>query len=312
MNKKVNIVVVCGPTASGKTALAVNIAREINGEIISADSRQVYRSMDLGTGKDLSEYSSNGNFVPYHLIDIVDPSYVYTLYDYKKDFAKAFNGILSRNKIAVLAGGTGLYIEAVLRNYNLPGVSEDSELRLELMQKDKKWLIAELENKAPDLYKKTDLSSKKRVVRALEVARYQNGDKKEDSMQFPNLTPLILCTRWPREELQSRINERLRVRFEQGMIDEVKRLLNSGISRSRFSLFGMEYKHVARYIDGEVTMKQMVEQLQISIRQLSKRQNTWFRGMERRGNVLHWVDRADFRTAMSIVKQYPLCDQEQD
>lgn len=304
MNKKINIVVVCGPTASGKTTLAVNIARKINGEIISADSRQVYRSMDLGTGKDLLEYSSNGSFTPYHLIDITEPSYIYTVYDYKRDFAIAYDDIRLRKKIPVLAGGTGLYIEAVLRNYNFPGVSEDAKLRSELMQRDKVWLQNELENKAPEIYKKTDLSSKKRIVRALEVVQYQNREKKEDNTQFPFLEPLILCTRWPREELHRRIDERLRIRLEQGMIDEVKRLLDSGIPRSRFSLFGMEYKHVARFIDGEVSMKQMAEQLRISIHQLSKRQNTWFRGMERRGNVMHWIDRADFETAMSVVTQY--------
>ncbi len=304
MNKKINIVVVCGPTASGKTALAVDIARKINGEIISADSRQVYRSMDLGTGKDLLEYSSNGSFTPYHLIDITEPSYIYTVYDYKRDFAKVYDDILLRKKIPVVAGGTGLYIEAVLRNYDFPGVSEDAELRSELMQKDKMWLLSELENKAPDIYKKTDLSSKKRIVRALEVAKYQNGEKKEDNTRFPLLEPLILCTRWPRDELHRRIDKRLGVRLEQGMIDEVKRLLDSGIPRSRFSLFGMEYKHIARYIDGEVSMQQMIEQLQTGIHQLAKRQNTWFRGMERRGNVLHWIDNADFQTAMSIVTQY--------
>jgi tRNA dimethylallyltransferase len=304
MNKKINIIVICGPTASGKTALAVNIARKINGEIISADSRQVYRSMDIGTGKDLLEYSSKESSIPYHLIDITDPSNVYTVYDYKRDFTKAYNDIRSRKRMPILAGGTGLYIEAVLRNYDFPGVPEDPQLRSELMQKDKIWLQNELETNAPDIYKKTDLSSKKRIVRALEVAGYQNKEKKEDNALFPVLEPLILCTRWQREELHRRIDERLRLRLNLGLIDEVKQLLDSGISRSRFSLFGMEYKHVARYIDGEVSYTEMTEQLQTSIHQLAKRQNTWFRGMERRGNVLHWIDGADFQTAMSIVVQY--------
>lgn len=303
MEKKINIVIVCGPTASGKTSLGVSIASNFMGEIISADSRQVYRSMNIGTGKDLFEYTTDTQEIPYHLIDIADPAEVYTLYDYKRDFKNAYEEICGRKKVPIIVGGTGLYIEAVLRNFDIPAIPEDPGYRSELMNKEKSWLKKELYKCAIDLYEKTDLSSKKRIVRALEVAMHRKNTIDRCDLQFPDLNPLILCTRWDRQELRNRIDARLNERLEQGMVEEVKRLLESGITRSRFSLFGMEYKHIARYLDGEVNYEKMVDDLKTAIHQLAKRQNTWFRGMERRGSMIHWIDNANKETALSIIKQ---------
>jgi tRNA dimethylallyltransferase len=298
---KKNVIVVCGPTASGKTTLGVAVAHAFNGEIVSADSRQVYRSMDIGTGKDLCEYCTDGRVVPYHLIDIADPSEVYTLYNYKNDFERVYKDITSRQKVPVITGGTGLYIEAILRNYEIPSIPEDPELRGELMEKEKEWLEKELQTTAIDLYNKTDLSSKKRIVRALEIAIHRVKEPQKPKETSPVLDPVILCTRWNRQELWKRIDSRLEARLAQGLVKEVKALLESGIPRSRFALFGMEYKHVAQFIDGEVSCKAMVENLKISIHQLAKRQETWFRGMERRGHMIHRVDNASKEIAFSIL-----------
>jgi tRNA dimethylallyltransferase len=299
-NKK-NIIVIGGPTASGKTRLAVAVAQYCNGEIISADSRQVYRQMTIGTGKDLNEYTIDGKQLPYHLIDIADPHEMYTLYDYKRDFYQVYSNIVQRGKFPVLSGGTGLYIEAVLRNYDIPAIPENPQLRDQLMKKEKDLLINDLEKTAPDIYSKTDLSSKKRIVRALEVALCRSSTTCTNVPDFPVLDPIVLCTRWDRSELRKRIDVRLHERLDQGLVGEVKLLLQSGIPRERFSLFGMEYKHVAQYIDGDVSYEKMVEDLKISIHQLAKRQETWFRGMERRGIPIHWIDNADQETALALL-----------
>lgn len=298
-----NLIVLCGPTASGKTSLAVEIAAQCNGEIISADSRQVYKYMDLGTGKDLCDYNHKNGNIPYHLIDIAEPSDMYTLFHFKQDFFKSFSEIRSRKKYPVMAGGTGLYIEAVLKNYDIPPVPEDPVLRSELMQKEKNWLEQELQKLDPDQFRKTDLSSKKRIVRALEIVRTR--DKYPSVVGIANtplLNPIILCIRWNRQILRERIDRRLEARLKQGMVDEVRKLLQSGIPRARFALFGMEYKHVAQYLDGEIRYEKMVEELKTSIHQLAKRQDTWFRGMERRGTKIFWVDNADINTAIKILK----------
>jgi tRNA dimethylallyltransferase len=305
---KKNVIVVCGPTASGKTTLGVAVAQWFDGEIVSADSRQVYRTMDIGTGKDLCEYCTDGCLIPYHLIDIADPAEVYTLYNYKNDFERVYKNIQSRQKTPVITGGTGLYIEAILRNYEIPSIPEDPELRGELMEKEKEWLEKELQTQAIDIYNKTDLSSKKRIVRALEIAIHRVKEPKSPKETSPVLDPVILCTRWNRQELWKRIDSRLEARLAQGLVKEVKDLLNSGIPRSRFALFGMEYKHVAQFIDGEVSYKTMVGNLKISIHQLAKRQETWFRGMEKRGHTICWVDNASKEIAFSILENMARTD----
>ncbi|HON10029.1 MAG TPA: tRNA (adenosine(37)-N6)-dimethylallyltransferase MiaA [Chitinispirillaceae bacterium] len=300
-----DLIVICGPTASGKTRLGVYLASQYNGEIISADSRQVYRGMDIGTGKDLNEYFINERKIPCHLIDIADPQSVYTLFDYQRDFYQVYREIKSRGRVPFLVGGSGLYIEAVLKNYQIPAIPENEELRENLNGLEKEELRRELEKIDPELYSRTDLSSKKRIIRALEIACYRRENpQKDETGPVEKINPLVICTRWDREQLRKRIDLRLELRLQEGMIDEVRRILESGISRKRYSLFGMEYGHLARYIEGEVSYTQAVEQLRHSIHQLAKRQETWFRGMQRRGIEVHWINGADQKEASEIVGRY--------
>jgi len=303
ISDKKNCIVVCGPTASGKTRLAVAIAREIKGEILSADSRQIYRGMDIGTGKDIFEYRGDSFSVPYHLIDIREPSEIYSLFDYKVDFEAAYYDVVNREKMPVITGGSGLYIEAVLRNYDIAAIPEDIALRGSLMTKEKSELASQLETCAPDLYKKTDLNSKKRIIRSLEIAKYRKTSEPASKNTFPVLYPLILCTSYERSKLLDRIDKRLDERLAQGLVCEVQQLIDKGISHVRLSLFGMEYKHVAMYLDSSVTYPRMVDNLRIAIHQLSKRQESWFRGMERRGFTVHRVNEASIDIAMDILKK---------
>ena len=325
-NNKYNCIVICGPTASGKTKLAVQIARQLNGEILSADSRQVYRGMDIGTGKDLQEYGEAGrdDFVPYHLIDIVDPNQIYTLYDYQRDFYKAFEDVSARGRMPVVAGGSGLYIEAVIKGYDIAPVPENVEFRKTMMAEERETLIETLRNESPEIFAKTDVSTKKRVVRALEIVRFR--DKQVATMdnsvnfkfkqvatnmesvhnhnknKFPPINPVIIYVVWERRELRARIEKRLHERLAGGLIEEAARLLDSGIDAARFALFGMEYKHAARYIRGEVSRGEMAAQLLQDIFHLAKRQDTWFRGMERRGMRVHTAPRAELDAAMRILR----------
>jgi tRNA dimethylallyltransferase len=294
-----NLLVICGPTASGKTRLAARLARKLNGEILSADSRQVYRGMDIGTGKDLDEF---GEDIRYHLIDIADPAEIYTVHQYQRDFYRAFREIRDRGALPIMVGGTGLYIEAVLNNYAIPNVPENPSLRRTLMHASAEDLVAELAKKNRRLLESTDLSSKKRIVRALEVAMYaEKHALQRGAPDAAAIEPLVLCVRWPRDQLHQRIQHRLQQRLAHGMIDEVERLLSGGVSPERFELFGMEYKHIARYVRGEVDYEAMVEHLARDIRRLAKRQQTWFRGMARRGIPVHWVECGDFAAAREIV-----------
>jgi tRNA dimethylallyltransferase len=294
-------IVICGPTASGKTRLGVLIARRLNGEIISCDSRQVYRGMDIGTGKDLPEYGD----VPYHLIDIAEPSEIYTVHRYQADFSKAFADITGRKKIPVVVGGTGLYLEAVLRGYSLPEVPEHAAFRAEQMKRDKGSLALELANGAPDLYKTTDLNSRKRIVRSLEIARFGDASARPGISAIPaqQLMPVVLCIIVPRPALRERIALRLDRRLAAGMVDEVKGLLAAGIPRERLAMFGMEYRQIARYLFGEIDYGNMVALLCRDICRLAKRQETWFRGMERRGVKIHRVSEGSFEEAMAILEE---------
>lgn len=300
-----NLLVLCGPNASGKTRLAVSCALHLHGEILSADSRQIYRGMDIGTGKDLLEYSTPSGTVPYHLIDIADPSELYTLFHYQQDCYTAITDIRQRKKLAILAGGTGLYIEAVLKYYRIPNVPEDFSLRQSLMKKSKGELTEKLRVQDAHLFATTDLSSKKRIIRALEIAAFAQGHEVQWGIeQPPDIRPVIIGVRWPRKELIKRINRRLNERLHNGMIDEVKNLLASGITVERFNYFGMEYKHIARYLGGYVPYATMVRELAHDIHKLAKRQMTYFRGMERRGLPIHWVEMADTEETLKIVKSY--------
>lgn len=300
-----NLIVLCGPTASGKTRLAVSVAQHVQGEIISADSRQVYRGMDIGTGKDLFEYTTPLGTVPYHLIDIIDPSEIYSLFYFQQDCFRAIREIRARNNIPVMAGGTGLYIEAVLKYYKVPNVPENQVLRNSLMKKTKVELSTRLKSLDPALYTSTDVSSKKRIARSIEVALFaRNHTLQWGITDPPAIDPLIIGVTWPRAVLFNRIDKRLNERLEGGMIEEVERLLKSGISVKRFKLLGMEYKHIIRYLLNEVTYDIMVTDLRNDIRRLSKRQMTYFRGFDRRGLKVIWVENPQVKQIIEIVNRY--------
>ncbi|RLD62007.1 MAG: tRNA (adenosine(37)-N6)-dimethylallyltransferase MiaA [Bacteroidetes bacterium] len=286
--KKFNLVTVLGPTATGKTSFATNLASKINGEIISADSRQVYKSMDIGTGKDIDDYKLNDKVIPYHLIDIVDAGYSYNVFEYQKDFLKAYNDIISRNKFPILCGGTGMYIEAVLKGYKLIKVPVNEGLRqeLELMSKDELIKIFK-QFKTP--HNVSDLNSKKRLIRAIEIENYYSENPEIDT-SYPDINALIFGIKYEREKVKQRITQRLKSRLEEGMIEEVKNLLDKGIPSDQLIYYGLEYKFVTNYILGNLSYDEMFDKLNIAIHQFSKRQMTWFRRMERNGFKINWID----------------------
>ena len=297
-------IVICGPTATVKTRIAVNIAAKHNGEIISADSRQVYRTLDIGSGKDLCEYRIGERTVPYHCIDIAEPESVFTLYQYLDEFNRSCNSIIRRVSLPVIAGGTGLYIEGALKEYDVPHAPEDVELRDELMKKGKDDLSAMLK-KYPDIFARTDLTSKKRIVRSLEIAFEEEkgvvrGHGREKLLP---VSKLVLGIQYDREVLRARILARLENRLESGMIEEVERLI-SRITPERIRMFGMEYSHVASYLWHEVSYDEMKENLYHSICRLAKRQMTWFRGMSKRGIPVIWVNGDDQHTIDEHVEEF--------
>ena len=285
--KKTKLLVILGPTASGKTNRAVDIARAIDGEIISADSRQVYKGMDIGTGKDLDEYGD----IPYHLIDICPAGYKYNLYEYLRDFKVAYNDIVSRGKFPILCGGTGLYIESVLNGLDLPNVPENKELRASLADKSLDELTVILST-MKSLHNTTDVDSVKRAIRAIEIQTYykDHPDEAAHSEPSPIKDVVIVGIDIDRENRRNRITRRLQSRMTEGMIDEVKYLLDSGISPEDLIYYGLEYKFLTKYLIGEYSLEQMQNELEIAIHQFAKRQMTWFRGMEkRRGFNIHWL-----------------------
>lgn len=280
-----DLICVLGPTASGKTKYAVKLAYETNGEIISADSRQVYRNMDIGTGKDLDEYNYNGVDIPYHLIDIAEPGSKYNIFQYQRDFHRVFQEINERGKQAILCGGSGLYIEAATQGYSLPQVPPNPALRAELELLSDQQLIEKLEQLKP-LHNTTDTDSRKRLIRALEIAL--SGDT--HIQEYLPISTRFIGISVSREERIKRIDKRLKERLEGGMIDEVKCLLDSGISPEDLIYYGLEYKFVTLYITGELTYAQMHKSLETAIHQFAKRQMTWFRRMERRGIEIDWKE----------------------
>lgn len=284
MFEEYDIVCVLGPTASGKTRYAVDLARRMGAEILSADSRQVYRGMDIGTGKDLDEYGD----VPYHLIDIVDAGTKYDIYQYQRDFERAYRDIIQRGKRAIICGGSGLYIEAACCGYSLPDVPADPALRAELEKYDDETLIARLAS-LKTLHNHTDYDTRRRLIRALEIAIWESTHPVERSEYLPKKTKFIGIS-VSRDERRERIDRRLDERLAAGMTDEVKRLLDSGIAPENLIYYGLEYKFVTRYLIGELTYEEMKSGLKTAIHQFAKRQMTWFRGMERRGIEIEWVD----------------------
>lgn len=281
------LLVITGPTASGKTTRAVDVAKNIGGEIISADSRQLYRGMDIGTGKDLVEYGD----IPYHLIDICDAGYKYNLYEYLRDFKKAYNKVINNNKYPILCGGTGLYIESVLNGIDLPKVPENKELRKSLEGKSLEELSQRL-SEMKHLHNSTDIDSVKRAIRAIEIQVYyaQHPNEAVNVKPNPIKNAIIIGVDIDRENRRNRITQRLLSRLEEGMVDEVKHLIDSGIDPENLIYYGLEYKYITNYILGRISYKQMVDELEIAIHQFAKRQMTWFRGMEnRRGFKIHWL-----------------------
>ncbi|MDO5665213.1 MAG: tRNA (adenosine(37)-N6)-dimethylallyltransferase MiaA [Bacteroidia bacterium] len=282
------MITILGPTASGKTTFAAHLASYIDGEIISADSRQLYRGMDIGTGKDLVDYVVDNKNIPHHLIDIREAGDKYTLFNYQHDFHKVYSEILSRNKTPILCGGTGLYIESVLKGYHLPDVPENPGLRKRLEPKSLDELTQILSSYKA-LHNTTDTDTKKRAIRAIEIADFQSKHPVSE-LDYPPVESIIIGIDIDRESRRQKISSRLKKRLDEGMIDEVKSLLNKGVSSDDLIYYGLEYKFVTLYVIGEISYEEMFSQLEISIHQFAKRQMTWFRGMEKRGFTIHWLD----------------------
>ncbi len=286
------LITILGPTASGKTEIATRLALRIGGEIISADSRQVYRRMDIGTGKDISDYTIDGNYIPYHLIDICEPGTKYNLFQYQQDFSSAYNDISNRGVYPILCGGTGLYIESVLKGYNLSPVPQNIELREALTGKSLGELTAMLvKQKARTgtvMHNKTDVDTCQRAIRAIEIESY-NLNHQLDSKKYPAVPSIIIGIDIDRNMRRKKITNRLKKRLDEGMIDEIQGLLKEGIPAESLIYYGLEYKFMTLYCLGKITYDDMFRRLEIAIHQFSKRQMTWFRGMERRGFTIHWI-----------------------
>jgi len=286
-----NCVIVLGPTAVGKTSIGVDLAYKFNGEIISADSRQTYRMLDIGSGKDIDEYEVNGTKIPYHLIDIVSLPAEYNVYNYQQDFYKAFKEITAKNKLPVIVGGTGMYLDAIVRDYQLVILPENKELHEKLMATPLEELAARLLEEQPDLHTKCDLVEKDRVVKALEIIEAKKQKVDSTSIDRPEIKPFIIGTTLPRPQLWENISIRLKERLDEGMVEEVENIHNSGISWERLEKLGLEYRYCSQLLQGKIESKEiMQEQLFIAIRQFAKRQETWFRMMEKKGVKINWLD----------------------
>ncbi len=301
------MITILGPTASGKTSLAAALAADIEAEIISADSRQVYRRMDIGTGKDLNDYVVDGRKIPYHLIDIAEPGTKYNLFQYQHDFMRAYTDITGRGVTPVLCGGTGLYIEAVLKGYRLAPVPENKKLRARLEGRSLAELtemLVELKRKnGSTMHNKTDVDTAKRAIRAIEIETF-NGEHPQEAAEIPPIDNIIIGVDIDREERRRRISQRLRQRLDEGMVDEIRSLLDSGVAAEDLTYYGLEYKYVTEYVTGQLTFEEMFSRLEIAIHQFAKRQMTWFRGMERRGFTIHWIDsQLDMAEKVKKIKQ---------
>lgn len=282
------MITILGPTASGKTPLAAHLAVRLRAEILSADSRQVYRRMDLGTGKDLADYTVEGVQIPYHLIDIQEPGTQYNVYAFQNDFKQVYQNLIRRGILPILCGGTGLYIESVLKGYRMDEVPENPRLRASLEGKTLDQLT-ELLRGYKTLHNKTDVDSVKRAIRAIEIAEYYRAHPVQTT-EMPDIHSLVIGIDIPRELRRERISIRLKQRLDEGMIDEVRSLLDEGIPAENLIYYGLEYKYLTNYVLGKLTYDEMFRQLEIAIHQFAKRQMTWFRGMERRGIKINWID----------------------
>lgn len=289
------MITILGPTASGKTSVAAALALRTGGEIISADSRQVYRRMDIGTGKDLAEYTIGDVQIPYHLIDIAEPGTKYNLFQYQQDFHEAYDEIRSRGKLPILCGGTGLYIEAVLGGYSLSPVPQNQALRDSLEGKSLEELtrmLVELKRQnGSNMHNRTDVDTAQRAIRAIEIETY-NLEHPTPERQMPQVESLIIGINIDRELRREKITRRLKARLDEGMCDEIQGLIDGGINPEDLIYYGLEYKFITEYVIGRISYEEMFRQLEIAIHQFAKRQMTWFRGMERRGFTIHWIDAA--------------------
>ncbi len=295
-----NCVIVLGPTAVGKTSIGVALAAAFNGEIISADSRQTYRHLDIGSGKDLDEYTVDGRKIPYHLIDIIDLPAEYNVYNYQQDFYKAFKDIQTRAKLPVVVGGTGMYLDAIVRDYQLVNMPVNEELHKELENTPLEVLSARLLELQPDLHTKCDLLEKDRVIKALEIIEAKKAGYDTTSAERPEINPFIIGTSLPRPQLWENISIRLKERLENGMLEEVQGIHEIGISWERLEKLGLEYRYCSLFLQGKITDKEdLYNQLFIAIRQFAKRQETWFRMMEKKGVEIHWLTPGDKASRIS-------------
>lgn len=288
--KNYNCVVVLGPTAVGKTSIGVALAKKFDGEIISADSRQTYKKLDIGSGKDLDEYVVDGQPIPYHLIDIVELPQEYNVYNYQHDFYNAFNDVLKRGKLPVVVGGTGMYLDAVIRGYELVELPENKALHEQLENTPLEILAQRLLDEQPDLHTLCDLKEKDRVIKALEILDAKRNGYETTACVRPEIKPLIIGTTLPRPVLWENISIRLKERLEHGMLEEVQGLYDSGISWERLEKLGLEYRFCSFYLQNKITKDELYEKLFIAIRQFAKRQETWFRMMEKKGVKILWLD----------------------
>lgn len=280
-----NLLVILGTTASGKTKLAVELARLLNGEVMSADSRQVYKGLDIGSGKDLAEYQE----IPHHLIDIVEPGYEYNIFDFQRDFIQAFEDITTRNKFPILAGGSALYVDSIIKGYRLVEVPENPELRAELSQLEHSDLVERLKQLKPNLHNTTDLIDTQRLIRAIEIATGEQNTP-ENVAYFPKITPFITAIDWERDIVKKRITLRLKERLEQGLIEEVEQLHQKGVSWETLNFYGLEYRFVAQYLQGQLSKNDMFQKLNSAIHLFAKKQGTWMRRLEKNGTKIHWLD----------------------
>ena len=307
MNELINQfdnIVILGPTATGKTQLAVQLAHKLSGEIISADSRQVYRGMDIGTGKDLNEYNFKGVSIPYHLIDIVAPIEEYNVAQFQRDFQRVYSDIKERGKLPILCGGTGFYIKAVLMDFQLPKTEPDKQLRQRLENWELEDLINELETISPGASANTPVDTKRRVIRAIEVAKSRGRKKKTEkrtpkNSNFQNTT--VIGIEYPREVIRERITKRLHSRLNNGMIEEVEALLIGGITHNRLDTLGLEYRFISRFLKGDYSKDEMTGLLNTAIHQFAKKQMTFFRNMEKNGIKIHWIPEGDFETVLKVI-----------
>ncbi|WP_068453842.1 tRNA (adenosine(37)-N6)-dimethylallyltransferase MiaA [Oleiphilus sp. HI0080] len=281
------LIVILGPTASGKTHLGVDMARRFHGEVLSADSRQVFKGMDIGTGKDLQEYGE----IPYHLIDIALPGEEYNLFRFAQDFNNAYSSVLDKGVLPFLVGGTGMYLDAVLRRYALTKAPFDEHLRNELNNKDHADLIDQLATLNPHLHNQTDIADKQRTVRAIEIALAEKNGS--ETVCWPDYQPLVFGLQYPRETTRKRISQRLASRLDEGMLDEVKQLLEQGVSHTSLEHYGLEYRYLSLFLRGELDYNDMFQKLRSAIHQFAKQQEKWFRNIEKKGVSIHWLNTQD-------------------